>query len=209
MRAAAVSESAPAAPAILRAPLFADLIDRLDEHQRHVLLDLGPARAGLIERLGLLRCRLDILDLPRQLAALTRLATEDDSLPLKALLSECLPQANPEPIGIVLCWDLLDYLPPPVTAFLFSLLQSRLATGTRLHALVEYSARQMPEQPRQIGPNLDGDLLIETGAAGQTAAPRHSLASLAGFLPGFQSERSMLLGNGMQEYLFRFQGGPG
>ncbi len=193
-----------AEPMVLRAPLFAELVAALAEEQRHVLLDLGPARAGLIERLALLRCRLDILDLPELIEPLTRYEVEQESDAINALLHDCLPRTEPEPVQIVLCWDLLDYLPLTVTSSLFDLLRERLAPGARLHALVEYSSRQMPSVPRQIGPNLDGDLLIDAGSGFDITAPRHSLGTLAKFLPGFQSERSMLLGNGMQEYLFRF-----
>ncbi len=206
MPATAVQQKTMAEPVVLRAPLFAELIAALDEDQRHVLLDLGPARAGLIERLGLLRCRLDILDLPQHIQPLNRLEADQDAESMVKMLRDCLPRSEPEPVQIVFCWDLLDYLPLAVTSRLFGLLQERLAPGARLHALVEYSSRQMPAAPRQIGPNLDGELLIDAGSGVEISAPRHSLGTLARYLPGFQSERSMLLGNGMQEYLFRFCG---
>jgi len=206
MPASAALDRAELAPAVLRAPLFSELVGGLSEEQRHVVLDLGPARAGLIERLGLLRCRLDILDLPRSLARLLELQNSDDENQQLAVLVDCLPSTTPEPAGVVLCWDLLDYLPLPVTLRLFDLLgeRDRLAPGARLHALVEYAAPGMPGSPRRVGPNLDGDLLIDADHGSPRPSPRHSLGTLVKHLPGFQSERSMLLANGMQEYLFRF-----
>ncbi len=204
MSAGAALDQPLGSPLCLRAPVFADLIGGLDEGQRHVILDLGPARSGLIERLNVLRCRLDVLDLTRHLSHLIQLQSDDDERAQQAILAKSLPSGRPEPVQIVLCWDLLDYLPLAVTARLLTLLRERLAPAARLHALVEYASPHMPISPRRIGPNLEGNLLVEATAPELGPAPRHSVGTLASHLPGFRAERSMLLGNGMQEYLFRF-----
>ena len=73
---------------------------------------------------------------------------------------------------------------------------------------VPYSIREMrptyPESPRiQEVPVDEGHLLNASTAKPSRIAPRYSTEDLRLCLPDFSIERVRLLGNGMQEYLFR------
>ncbi|MFU8832354.1 MAG: hypothetical protein ACNA7J_09385 [Wenzhouxiangella sp.] len=116
------------APVALRAPLFESLVEGLDDDQRHVVMDLGPARAGMIDRLAQARCRLDIVNLPEGLEDLQ--AMEDPNR-IEQAFRRLLPPMNGERINVVFCWNLLNYMRPDLIGVLMSVVMERLAPGGR------------------------------------------------------------------------------
>lgn len=184
----------------LRVPLFESVMTGFDDDRRHVVIDCGPARSGLLELLAGLRCRIDVLDLPVQL---NRLASLDADSDFEAWFAQWLPAADDEPADLILCWNLLDYLEPAQIAALMTVLIERLRPGGRIHALVEYSSPKMAAAPGGMAPAGKTALTLESVAERSRPAPRHSRGALEKLMPGLKTERGMLLSNGMQEYLFR------
>lgn len=184
----------------LRVPLFESIMAGLNDEARHVLIDCGPARAGMIDLLAGTRCRLDILDLPARLGTLNALPEETD---LAGWFGKLLPQAAGENADVIFCWNLFDYLQPLQVSAMMNVLSARLRPGGRVHALVHYASPRMPEGPGGMAPMGKTVLKLEPGGPATRTAPRHSRGTLEKFMPGMKAERTMLLGNGMQEYLFR------
>lgn len=182
------------------APLFRALVERLATDERCVVLDLGAARTQTVALFGRYRCRLDIADLAD---GLQRLDAETDAETLHVAIEAMLPTANGEALDAVLCWDLLNYLDRRTLTALMSRIAARTKPGTLVHMLIVYAATHMPQQPGRIVPQAD--LSLVDNAVGQHArkAPRYTPADLTDCLRGFSMERAMLLGNGMQEILFR------
>lgn len=196
----ALADEASAGPQTLRVPLFESVMAGFDDQQRHVVIDCGPARAGLIELMTAFRCRVDILDLPARLGELDGLEEDCD---LAAWFAQWLPAAGDEPADLVLCWNLLDYLKPDQIAALMSVLTGRLRPGGRIHALVEYSSPKMAAMPGGMAPSGKTALSLELAGERSRPSPRHSRGGLEKLMPGLAAERGMLLSNGMQEHLFR------
>ncbi len=186
----------------LHAPLFEQLVRGLDEDRRHVVLDCGAVLAGTIALLSRFRCRLDILDLAAALPALQAAAEPEER---RACLAGRLSRAEREPAHLVLCWNLLNYLQPGDISALVELLAPRLAAGARLHALIEYSSPVMPATPGHWVPDETGRLFADQADVEQIPAPRYSPKALERLMPQLRPERSMLLGNGLQEHLFRLR----
>ncbi len=194
----------PGRPETIRAPLFARLVESFDDQRRHVILDLGRARAGTVELFGHYRCRLDVVDLPSMLDQMPRGEDQTEEA-LAAWLERQLPPAGSEGADLVLCWNLLNYLPLKAIELLSGLLTSRTAPGARLHALIEYSATRMPTRPPSFAPS-GLELMADPAPGSETVpAPRYTPKALEKRLPGFVSDQTMLLGNGMQEFLYRRQ----
>lgn len=200
MTAAAATREQPD-PQELRVPLFQSIFDKFEEDRRYVVLDLGPARSGLIDRLAGFRCRLDVVSLPENLA---RLQSLEDPEWIEQAIRRTLPPARGESVDVVLAWNLLNYLDLERIAVLGRVLGERLAPGACMHALIEYSSRQMPASPGGMSP-LDASALVMEPAKGNEliSSPRYVRGALEKSLPGMVAERTMLLGNGMQEYLLR------
>jgi hypothetical protein len=188
------------ASATLKVPLFRTLIERLDDEARWVVLDLGAARTQTISLFGRFRCRLDIADIREDLG---RLNGEPDPALLRETAEAVLPLRQSEPTDVVLCWDLLNYLDRPALTAVMSCIAARAHRGTLAHALIVYSDKLMPERPGQYVP-LDEQTLTNLGdARPERNAPRYSPDDLARCMPAYKIERAMLLGNGMQEFLFK------
>lgn len=191
-------------PEPIRVPLFTMAVEAFEDDRRHVVLDLGRAREGTVALFSAYRCRLDVVDLPSQLAMLPGLEQEDAPEAVERWLDGLLPPTRGESVDLVLCWNLLNYLPAGVIEALGRRLAERASPRARLHALIEYQAKQMPALPASFAPA--GFELVADPANGDEAtipAPRYSPKELEKRLPGFGSEKTMLLGNGMQEYLYR------
>jgi hypothetical protein len=184
----------------LRVPLFETAIRALDDEQRHVVLDLGVARSGTVSLCNGRRCRLDVMALEAGAeSGLDQLEAEEFS----ALVKSALPPAAGESVDLVLCWNLLNYLSTEQIATILAELAPRCRPGCRVHALIEYSARSMPATPLCLTPAGPGMLEAVLVDGQQVPAPRYSARDLEQCMPGFAHERTMLLGGGMQEYLFR------
>lgn len=186
----------------LHAPLFEQVIQGLDLDRRQVILDCGAARSGTIALLSAFRCRLDVLDLAETLPSLK---SADDPGERRNLLADRLTCPHQEPVQLVLCWNLLNYLQPSDIETLADLLAARLATGGRLHALIEYSSPLMPASPGHWVPDESGRLYADQAETEETPAPRYSPKALERLMPQFRPERSVLLGNGLREHLFQLR----
>lgn len=186
-------------PQQLRVPLFESITAGFNDEARHVLIDCGPARAGMIEMLTGLRCRLEIIDLPARLESLEALP---DDVDLAEWFARLLPPAGSEAADFIFCWNLLDYLAPQQISALMRVLIPRLRPGGRVHALVQYSSPRMPAGPGGMAPLGRTVLQLDNLGPASRNAPRHSRGTLEKFMQGLKAERTMLLSNGMQEYLF-------
>ena len=190
-----------ARPGEFNAPLFRSLIEQLDEDKRWIVLDLGAAHTQTISLFSHYRCRLDIADLADGLDALCE--TQDDGPPLDEIAETLLPNRQDEPIDVILCWDILNYLDLAGLAAVMSRVAARSKRGALVHALIVYSETHMSEQPGHYVPLDDLSLIDMSHHTRQRLAPRYSPDDLNRALPDFSVERAMLLGNGMQEFLFR------
>ena len=195
-----IGERLQAVPEALNAPLFHSLMQRLEDGGRWIVLDLGAARANTIQTFGKFRCRLDIVDLAEGLGALRG---ETDSRVLRQRVEALLLPRDTEGMDVVLCWDLINYLPEPALTAVMESIAVRCKRGALAHGLVYYSMRQMPERPGSFVP-LDDQKLANLASPGpERPAPRYSPEDLARCMPRYTVERGRLLRNGMQEFLFR------
>lgn len=184
----------------LNAPLFRGLLQGMEDDARRVVLDLGPARSATVATFGRFRCRLEITDLG---AAVDTLNATEETAELRAALRALLPLSRPEATDLVLCWDLLNYLEPPVLKALMDEIQSRLRPGSLVHALIAYSTPRMPARPQHITPTPSYGLEIVPLDGAERAGRRYTPDELGRLMGGYVVERAMLLKNGMQEFLFR------
>ena len=116
-----------------------------------------------------------------------------------------LPNRLPgDPFDLVFCWDIPNYLTLDALSELMNSIADRARPGAVAHALVYYAKREMCEHPGRFVPSADGAELIDCGATSATiAAPRYSPEDLKKGMGSFVLDRARLLGNGMQEFLFR------
>jgi hypothetical protein len=190
-------------PAAFHVPLFHDLVESLDETQRHVVLDLGTASTGMLKLLGRCRCRVEIVDLA-YFGGIDQLSALETRAELDKAADALVPDPWPgEPFDLVFCWDLPNYLTLDALSALMKAIARRARPGALAHALIVYAERQMGVQPGRYVPTAEAELVDSSPRQELIDAPRYSPADLGENVGGFTLDRARLLGNGMQEFLFR------
>jgi hypothetical protein len=111
--------------------------------------------------------------------------------------------AGKEKIDTVLCWDLLNYMSLPVLSVFAERLATIMSPSGRVHAYIHSAESNMPQYPQRYAlleghqvKRLDHDPVSRK-------VPRYSYGDLEKHATGLRVARSMLLRNGMQEYLLR------
>lgn len=199
--------------ATFKAPLLSRILEGDDPQRRAVVLDLGGPCQLLIERLSTTRrLRLEIADLAAMggLPVLASIATSEDAKATHAsTIGRVLPAPNSEPLDLVLCWDLPNYLPAKVMRYFFDRIGLRAAPRCRLHMLIAYSKREMPAMPARYLPESDGRLTQICADSATGKSPRYSPEDLGRIVGKFRYERGVLLANGMQEFVYAWPDEPG
>ncbi len=193
-----------AQPQGLRTPLFDGIVERLRNGDRWVVLDLGPARAENVGFFSGYRCRLSIADLGSDVETLDALI--GDVSALEARVRHLLPEHPVHPPGLVLCWDLFNYLAPAAWKAVAARIRQCARPGTLVHGLLVYSAANLPVAPAPWIIQADGSLYRQTMAATREAA-RCNMNEIKRLMPGFSAERSVLLRNGMLDCLWKVTAG--
>jgi len=188
------TESADHAVESIRLPLFKQWLTELpDASRRQVWLDLGRLQVCLVPHLLEHSARLLVADL-----TIGGESGSDQRVALDRLLPQCCWN---EPLDRVCLWDLLDYLEPENLSTLSAELAGHAGHGCRLHALIQYSRADMPQSPRRLRLKPDGMLEVSNRSAATRTAPRPSPKRLEKLMPEFAVDRTMLLNNGMQEFV--------
>lgn len=200
-RTAVPGATGPARRIEFGAPLFGQIVARMHEGERWVVLDLGQIQPATVTAFGRFRCRLDIADLPADLDTIGAL---DDALALKQHFGAMLPGVPAaDAADVILCWDLLNYFDRPALTALMRRIAARARSGAVLHALIAYSQPHMPARPGLYHPLDDDHLVCIPTTTEQRKAPRYTPKDLERYMQGFRADQRRLLNNGMQEYLFR------
>jgi hypothetical protein len=190
-------------PEALNAPLFRLLADDLDASGRRIILDLGAASTPMLSLLGRCRCRVEIADVAGD-GGIERMNAEESRDALAYMAESLLPEHQAgDGVDLIFCWDLPNYLKPDAMSALMNAVAARARPGALAHALIVYSERSMPDRPGRFVPTEDMRLVNHAAPAAAIAAPRYSPEVLGRIIGRFAIDRARLLGNGMQEFLFR------
>lgn len=182
-------------------PLLREIIEKLTPDTRQVILLPGTVVPNMLGALEGTRCRLVVCDAAAILSGL-----DDDSQDVDGLaerIQGLLLSAGAEKIDTVLCWDLLNYLNPPLLQLFAARLVSIMSPGGRLHAYIHSASSDMPQFPQRYDWQADEQLVCFAQAPAVRKTPRYSYGDLEKHLGGFRVARSVLLRNGLQEYLLR------
>ena len=171
--------------------------------KRHVVLDLGGASTAMLALLGQARCRVEIADLAH-FGGIERLNATEAGPGLARVAESLLPnRLSNDPIDLVFCWDLPNYLTLDALSALMRAIQERACPGALAHALIYYAGHKMSRHPGCFVPAIDGHLDDRSTDGETIAAPRYSPEDLGKGMGRFAMDRARLLTNGMQEFLFR------
>lgn len=182
-------------------PVFASLIETMGKKANLVILDLGPARAANLELLSQFRCRLFIEDAHELIPALTG-DPVSDKIVLQNWLAQWTAGTDNELIDVMLAWDIFNYLDASLCSTFLEHVMPLLKPGAHLYLLV-YSQKEMPAQPMQFKIVSTDKMVCQPLTGATRPSPRFNQTDLKKHLRGFSVVKSVLLRNGMQEYLLK------
>ncbi len=182
-------------------PLLGEVIARFDLPARHVILLPGASDPGILTLLQGKRCRILVADSAQALSEWSE--ESSDAQALSEQMERLIISAGTEMIDTVLCWDLLNYLNPPLLKAFAERLASIMAPEGIVHAYIHSASSEMPQSPKHYRLDEEGRVLCISRGPALRKTPRYSYADLEKHATGFRVMRSMLLRNGIQEYLLR------
>lgn len=182
-------------------PLFREVTAKFDHITRHVILELGTTSTGTLSLLQGKRCRILVADAAKKLSELSEKSQDVkyQRKRAKALIGD----AGSEKIDTVLCWDLLNYLSLPMLNAFARHLTDIMSDNGVVHAYIHSASATMPQYPQRYSASGE-DLVVRLDHDPEARkTPRYSFWDLEKHAVGLRVERSMLLRNGIQEYLLR------
>lgn len=195
-------EAVAPGPQETNSPVFASLIELMGKEVNRAVLDLGPARAANLQLLSQFRCKLFFEDAHEVIEALTG-ESEADKAVLNDWLGQWTAGTGDEPVGMVLAWDIFNYLEPDLWKPLLARLEPLLKPGAYLYLLV-YSQREMPALPMEFKAIAANKMSFQPPTGATRPSPRFNQTELKRRLRKFSVVKSVLLRNGMQEYLLKY-----
>lgn len=184
-------------PAVHDSPALTEILATLDPERPVKVLDLGPAHQANLDIYATIADGVRIVPLVRKdgLAGLQDLDPEE----FAARLNRLLPVAE-EGFGLVLMWDLLNYLVDDQPSLLAHHLAAIATSGARIHAMT-ITTETMPAEPSRYGLLEGGRLTYRPTTRHRTAAPDPPPALVERWMKSFRVERSFLLRHGIREFI--------
>lgn len=191
----AAGEIVTRAPSMV-VPLLFRGFDKLDGLS---VLDLGAASSAKVAFFSNRKCRIEFVDLLNELDPALLSADAEDS-DLCSALGPLLAGQAERTVDIILCWDVLNFLPLPALAIFHDLLSPQLQPNARLHCFgVRHSDTPIPWSEHAF----DTDDCITTRAKDGAPWPSyaHTPLELNKHLASLQVARTILLQDARLELL--------
>jgi hypothetical protein len=183
--------------AVHDSPALAEIFAALDPDQPVRVLDLGPAIQANLDYYSTIGSGVRIVPLVRDdgLEGLQQL----DADAFAAKLNRLLPVGG-DGFGLVLMWDLLNYLDDEQPSLLAHHLAAVALDSARIHAMI-FTGETMPPGPSRYELLQAGRLRYRPASHGRTGAPNPPAARVERWLEPFRVERSFVLRHGIREFI--------
>ena len=184
-------------PAVHDSPALTEIFAALDPDRPVRVLDLGPALQTNLEYYATIGNGVRIVPLLRNdgLEGLRAL----DAEAFTAMLNRLLPTEDTG-FGVILMWDLLNYLVDDQPSLLARHLATVAERGAEIHVMV-ITAQTMPAEPTRYEILDAGRLAYRLTTNRRAAAHDPPPAKVERWLRPFRVERSFLLRHGVREFI--------
>jgi len=200
------TEAASPASTIQNSIALKYLCDNFPANKRYNILDLGPAYGENIAFFSEFARKIYIEDLRDTLCThdfLSGVAETGGEIRLNVGDTLTAYPADTR-FDLIFAWDLFNYLEREPLQQVIAWLSKFCKTGTLIFSLI--STRVQISQHPLTFKILDKDrLLYGSSSALERPHPRYREVALLKLMPHFKTQKSFLLRNGMQEYLFIHQ----
>jgi hypothetical protein len=181
-------------------PVFNKVIGRLSEKRKFSIMDLGPANSRNIGFFSEYSCKLFIEDVLDALYDESIIAREDRGA-FRDQLANLIVHDDSTPLDIILLWDIFNYLDKDLFELLMEYIAGIIPPGCYLHAFI-YTHHEMSACPGRYIINTPEQIAYHLQTTARVSCPRYSPLMLQKMMPQFSVAQTVLLRNGIQEYLF-------
>jgi len=184
-------------PTVHDSPALTEILAALDPDRPIRVLDLGPALQTNLDFYANIANGVRIVPLQRNdgLEGLQQLDAEAFSSRLDRLLP-----IGDDAFGLVLMWDLLNYLVDEQPSLLARHLAAVAESSASIHVMI-FTAGTMPTEPSRYELLDGGRLVYRPTTRRRAAAPDPPPAKVERWLEPFRVERSFLLRHGVREFI--------
>ena len=185
-------------------PVLAHVSELVKGRRAFSVLDFGKANSETIQYFSGFDARVCVVD---AFDFLVRLSPKDGEKEevffrrLQRLTKDYLRLPEGFRFDLVLCWDGLNYLEPAVLRFLSRFLSLYSDSQTLLHAYF-YTRREIPEHGGDFSVVGHDTVCVRYPGADRITGHCYAQTELAKLMEEYKVHKSMLLKNGIQEYLF-------
>lgn len=182
-------------------PVFASLIEIMGKKCNWVILDLGPAQSANLALLSQFRCKLFIEDAHELIEGFSGDPAADEAV-LEAWAEQWTVGPETTSIDVVLAWDMFNYLDAGLCQRFMDHLTPLLKRDAYLY-LLSYSQQEMPALPMQFKALAADKMECRPPSHTTRPSPRLNQTDVRKRLREFSVIKSVLLRNGIQEYLMK------
>jgi hypothetical protein len=184
-------------PSVHDSPALSEILAAIDPERPVRVLDLGPALQTNLEYYTTIGSRVKIVPLLRNdgLEGIRQL----DAGAFSAMLARLLPTED-DGFGLILMWDLLNYLADEQPSILSRHLAAVSEGGARIHAMIT-TAETIAAEPSRYELLGAGRLAYRPTTRLRTTASAPPPAKVERWLAPFRVERSFLLRHGVREFI--------
>ena len=192
---------------VFRSPGLELVVERIRSAERPVVLDLGVPSQANLDALAALGSRVWIEDLPGSLVGRAPPPPAEGEKPdWESLVDASLAIDARAQVDAVLAWDVFSYLEREAIGSLVETISRACKPGALLFMTV-VTEGDLPDEPARMRIAEDGRLAYAPVGPATRSNPAYTPLALERMMPGFRLQHSFLLGEGMQDYLFSFEGG--
>lgn len=191
----------------MNSPLLFELLQGLSEEGCHQFLDIMPATPGVLDFFSQYHCKLYLPGCVNELWNLRADVLDTSNKLNRAFVNALgLYRNNKAKLDVMLLWDLPNFLDKPILSGLIEYLLPHTNNMTRLHCYV-YTRQSMPASPGRYQFAPERKIWVEHQTEQTISCPAYYQEVLHKLLFPFVVQRSILLSNGMQEYVLKIKPG--
>lgn len=185
----------------ISSPILFDMLNDLSKEEHHEVLDILPAKKEFIDSFSSHSCKLYLPGGQQELCRMTAEKYETATKLHRALTSTLgFYKKRRAFLNIIFLWDLPNYLDKEVMIGLIEYLSHHMHEKVKLHFYIHIK-QQMPASPGVFTIMPEGKIWSENKSDTTVKSPLYFQEALQTLLHPFKVKRSMLLSNGLQEYV--------
>lgn len=189
---------------VIKSPGLGLFTSRFSLARRSAILDLGSPREQNIDYFSQFPCVLHIADFLRALRDDPEMSAPEEERDVRKAVERLISYEDRTRFDGVLGWNLFDYLDEMTVRALMQRVGRYCHSGTLLYIMTA-NRESIPDDPGRVVIVDEQHLRFERTGMGMRDCVAYLPGNFERIMPGFRLQHSHMLGNGMQDYLFRHE----